>query len=84
MNAKKIKNANTTTMGNNTRYPLLNCNELAQGQSDRGSRTDNDGTENLLADTGKSKTATSKTRRSKKKITKLTDHRRRISRIVLI
>lgn len=73
MNAK---NADTETMGNKTQRPILNGNELAQGQSDTGSRTDNSGTQKLLADTGESKTAKTKTRRSKKKkMTKLQELR---------
>jgi len=76
MNAKKINNADTKTMGNKTRRSVLDRDELAQGQSDNGSGTGNSGTQKLLADTGESKTAKTKTRRSKKKkMTKLQELR---------
>lgn len=76
MNAKKIKNADTKTMGNKAQRPILNRNGVASGQSDKRSRADNSGTEELLADTSKSKTAKAKTRRTKKKkLTKLEELR---------
>ncbi len=75
MNAKKIKNADTKTVGSKTRRSILDSNELAQGQSDNGSRTGNGGTQNLLADTGESKTTKTQTRRTKKKLTKLEELR---------
>lgn len=75
MNAKKIK-ADAETVGNKAQRPVLNRDVVAEGQSDTISGTGDGGTENLLADTGESKAAKTKTRRTKKKkLTKLEELR---------
>ena len=75
MNAKKIKNADTETMGNKTQRSVLDGNGVATGQSNSGSRASNGRAKKLLADTGESKAAKAKTRRAKKKMTKLQELR---------
>lgn len=75
MNAKKIKNADTKTVGSKTQRSILDGNVVATGQSDIGSRAGNGRTKKLLADTGESKTTKTKTRRTKKKMTKLEELR---------
>lgn len=76
MNAKSTQNADTETMGSQTQRSILDGNVVATGQSDIGSRAGNSRRKKLLANTGQSKTAKTKTRRSKKKkMTKLQELR---------
>ena len=75
MNAKKIKNADTETVGNKTRHTLLNRDGVAAGRSNTASGSNRNRAKGLLADTGESKAAKAKTRRSKKKMTKLQELR---------
>lgn len=75
MNAKKTKNADTETVGNKTQRSILNSNGVAQGQTDTASGGNRNRAKGLLADTGESKTAKTKARRTKKKMTKLQELR---------